>query len=74
MRMNNVKSIRKVLNVTQQELADGVQMTQGNISNYERGQTVPPDVAGRIIAFASGRGVDLTFDHIYGLKPIPEPV
>lgn len=49
-------------------------MTQGNVSNYERGQTVPPDVAGRLVAYAKTKGVELSLDHIYGAKPIPQPI
>lgn len=64
--MNSISTIRAKLGITQSALADGIEVTQGNVSNYERGQTMPPDVAKRLIRFAKGRGVALTFDDIYG--------
>ena len=51
--------------MTQSELADGIGVTQGNVSHYERGQTVPPAVARKLIAFAAGRGTKISFDDIY---------
>lgn len=66
--MNSISQIRATLKVTQQALADALQVSQGNISHYERGQSVPPEVAKRLIAFAGQRGHLLTFDDIYG-KP-----
>lgn len=68
--MNPIKSIRTRLGVTQAILADGIGCTQGNIGHYEnKGQTIPPDVAKRLIAFASERGLPLTYDEIYGQAP-----
>lgn len=64
--MNSISTIRAKLGVTQTALADGIAVTQGNVSNYERGQTMPPEVAKRLIRFAKGRGVILTFNDIYG--------
>lgn len=71
--MHNLKPIRERLGVTQQTLADGIGCTQGNIGHYERGQTLPPDMAARVISFASARGLAITFDHIYGDAELPEP-
>lgn len=64
--MNNLRSIRERLGVTQQVLADGIGCTQGNIGHYERGQTIPPDSARRLIAFAREHNVELSFDDVYG--------
>lgn len=64
--MNTISTIRAKLGITQTALADGIAVTQGNVSNYERGQTMPPDVAKRLIRFAKGRGMVVTFDDIYG--------
>lgn len=65
--MNSIKSIRTKLGLTQSELAAAIGCTQGNIGHYEnKGQTVMPDVARRLIAFAATRGLHLTFDDIYG--------
>ena len=61
----NVQTIRKRLGITQTALAAGIGVTQGNVSHYERGQAIPPDVAERLIDFARTLGVVLTFDDIY---------
>lgn len=63
--MNPIQSIRQRLELTQQELADGIGVTQGNVSHYERGQTVMPAVAERLIRFARQRGHHISFDDIY---------
>lgn len=63
----NFKLIRSRLGVTQAEIAVPLGVTQSNVSFYESGgQTVPPPVASKLIAFARTRGVVLTFDDIYG--------
>lgn len=64
--MNTIKSIRERLGVTQAALAEGIGCTQGNVGHYERGQTVPPDMARRLIAFAGARGHRVSYDDIYG--------
>lgn len=69
--MNNLKVIRSRLGITQQELAADVGCTQGNVANYERGQTVPPEMAAKIIAVALRRGLTITYDHVYGGATLP---
>lgn len=65
--MQNVKTIRKRLGLTQAALAKAIGCTQGNVWHYEaRGQTVPPEVAKRLIQFAAKKGVTIGFDDIYG--------
>jgi putative transcriptional regulator len=64
--MNRISSIRAQLGVTQTAMADALHVTQGNISHYERGQGVPPEVAKRLIAFALTLGHEVSFDDIYG--------
>jgi putative transcriptional regulator len=64
--MYGISHIRAKLGVTQQALAVALKVSQGNVSHYERGQNVPPEVAKRLISFASGRGLVLSFDDIYG--------
>lgn len=71
--MHNLKSIRELLGVTQHAMAAGIGCTQGNIGHYERGQTLPPDMARKLIDFAGSLGVPLTFDHIYGSLQLPSP-
>ena len=64
--MNRIKSIRERLQITQTELAAGIGRSQGNVAFYERGQTVPPDVAKSLIVFARERGHEVTYTDIYG--------
>ncbi len=63
--MNAIANVRKRLGVTQAELASALKVTQGNVWFYERGQTVRPQVAARLIRYARQRGLALTFDEIY---------
>jgi putative transcriptional regulator len=64
--MSTVKSIRDTLGVTQSALAAGMGCTQGNVGHYERGQTVPPEAAKRLIAYAQSLGHVVTYEDIYG--------
>ena len=66
--MSSIKSIRYRLGLTQSELAAGIGCTQGNIWHYEQGQTVPPEMAKRLIIYANSLGHELTFDDIYELS------
>lgn len=69
--MSTIKSIRLRLNLSQAELGVALGCTQGNVSFYEKGQTVPPETAGKLIEFARKRGLELTFDHVYGAAELP---
>jgi putative transcriptional regulator len=72
--MNTIKSIRTRLGLTQAALAKGIGCTQGNVGHYEnKGQTVPPDVARRLITYAASLGVPLTFDDVYTPPPPASP-
>lgn len=71
--MNSLKAIRERLDVTQAELGAAIKVSQGNVSFYERGQTIPPDVAERLIAFANVKGLPISFNHVYGAAPLPQP-
>lgn len=64
--MSYIKTIRERLGVTQSELGDAIGCTQGNVGHYERGQTVPPETAKKLIAYAATRGVNLRYEDIYG--------
>lgn len=64
--MSNFKSIRDLLGVTQVALASGMGCSQGNVSFYEKGQTIPPDAAKRLIDFAATLGHTITFNDVYG--------
>lgn len=63
--MNAIQTIRKKIGVTQAEFAAGIGVSQGNVSHYENGQTVPPVVGSRIIKYAKEKGVVLSFDDLY---------
>ena len=64
--MNAIKSIRTRMGLTQAALAEAIGCTQGNVGHYEnRGQTMPPDMARKLIQFADSKGLALTFDDIY---------
>ena len=71
--MNRVKAIRKCLGVTQHQLGRALGMSQGNVGYLERGQTLMPDAAAKLIAYAARLGVTLSYDQIYGDAPIPAP-
>ncbi len=66
-----IKSIRSRLGLSQSALAEAMGMTQGNVSFYERGQTLPPDVGRRLIEIARDRGLRIDFNHIYGGVVLP---
>ena len=64
---NNIKLIRERLGLSQAAFAAAINVSQGNISHYERQQqAVPPDVAGRVIAAAHNMGIEVGFNDIYG--------
>lgn len=69
--MEALKTIRQRLNVTQQVFARGIGCSQGNVSHFERGQTIPPDTAKRVIEYCRNFGLRIGFDHIYGTAEIP---
>lgn len=71
MAMNTIKFIRNRLGVTQSVLAIGIGCTQGNVGHYERGQTMPPDAAKRLIDYAAGLGHAITFNDIYAPELAP---
>lgn len=68
--MNRFKTIRTRLGVTQKVIADGIGCSQANVVHYEtRDQTVPPEAARRLIAYARALGHEVTYEDIYG--PVP---
>jgi putative transcriptional regulator len=70
---NGIKRIRLCMGMTQQQFADMLGCSQGNIGHYEtRDQVVPPDVARKLIAEAAKRGSRVTYEDIYGV--VDEPV
>lgn len=71
--MSTFKAIRKCLGVTQAEMSRALNMSQGNVSFLERGQTVTPDTAEKLIAFAATLGIKLSYDQVYGAAELPAP-
>lgn len=67
--MNSISQIRSRLGVTQTALASALGVTQGNVSNYEHGQNMPPDIAKRLVKFAAKKKVRVTLDEIYRDTP-----
>lgn len=63
--MSKLKAIRERLKVTQSDLADALGCTQGRVWQMERGETVMPDTAQKLIAYALTKGHVITFDDIY---------
>ena len=70
---NGIKRIRLCMGLTQQQFADMLECSQGNIGHYElRDQMVPPETARKLIAEAAKRGSVVTYEDIYGV--VTEPV
>lgn len=70
---NNLREIRKLLNLSQAQLAQLIGCTQANIGHYEsKGQRIRQEIAQRIISVARFRGVVITMEDIYGeqIEPI----
>ena len=59
------KAIRARIGATQASMAEALGVTQGNVSFYEKGQTIPPSVAAKLIEFAKSHGHVITYDDIY---------
>lgn len=56
-------------------MAQVLDVTQGMVSFYENGQTVPPKLATMLIAYAAEHGLHISYDHVYGAAELPpEPV
>ena len=71
--MIDLKLLCTRLQISQAELAQALGCCQANISHYLRGQLMPAPRAQKLIDFATARGIPLTFDHIFGAAPFPEP-
>jgi putative transcriptional regulator len=66
--MNPILKIRTKLGVTQRAVAEAIGVTQGNFSNYERGQSMPPNVAKLLISYAESMGCQITFNDVYAME------
>jgi len=70
--MSTFKATRERLKLTQAQIAPLLGVTQGSVSFYENGQTVPPPVASKLIELAKAAGFDLTYDAIYSAHDASE--
>lgn len=72
--MNKIKELRGQLKLTQKEFAEGVDLTQGALSRFEKGSLSPSVETGiKMVQFARRRGISLTLDALYGVAPLPSP-
>lgn len=71
--MSRIREIRERLKLTQTELAVKLGCTQGNIGFIERGvHPLTPKKAELLVEVAAEKGLRLTFDQVYGRKPLPQ--
>lgn len=72
--MSTIKAIRERLRLTQAGLAAELGCTQGNVWQMEQGEGdgVSPRMAKRLVSIARRKGMRLSLDQVYGLKPLPE--
>lgn len=69
--MSRFSDIRALLGMTQQEMAEVLGCVPSNVSFLDRGQTITPTVAHKLVGAAAALGVRLTFDDVYGTGPLP---
>ena len=69
--MSRFLDIRNLLALTQVEMAEAIGCSMSNVSFLDRGQTITPTIARRLVSAAAELGVELTFDHLYGTEPLP---
>lgn len=71
--MTTIKTIRKLLKLSQAALGEGIGCSQANVWQLEcNGQELRPELASRLIDFAQSRGLAITLDQIYGRAALPE--
>ena len=64
--MNNMKHYRRKLKLTQSELADIVESTQGAISHYETGRRQPSlDLCRNIVKAFVSAGLEASVDDVF---------
>ncbi|WP_205168802.1 helix-turn-helix transcriptional regulator [Burkholderia sp. LMG 13014] len=71
--MNNVRSLRKILGLSQAELAKGIGVTQSALSHYESGSCDPlVATARKLIAFAGSLGFAWRLEDVYGTPELAQ--
>jgi len=72
--MNNVRSLRSALRLSQAELAKNIGITQSALSHYENGSCDPlVSTARRLISFARGRGLIWRLEDVYAAPDVTDP-
>lgn len=71
--MSRFADIRRLLGLTQAEMAEALDCSQSNVSFLDRGQTVTPETAKKLIEVAGVVGVQLSYAQIYGDAVLPAP-
>jgi putative transcriptional regulator len=66
------KTIRERIGVRQGEMGLVLGCTPANVSLMDKGQTVRPETAKKLIVLAAQRGLHITLNHVYGVDPLPE--
>ncbi len=67
--MNQIKSIRAHVGLTQAKFGDCIGCTQSAVGQFERGESDPTiEKAARVIELAHSYGLSLQLEHVYGLK------
>lgn len=69
--MSRFLQIRNLMGLTQVEMAEALGCSPPNVSFLDRGQTITPATARRLIDAAAVIGLALTFEHLYGTEPLP---
>ena len=68
--MNTIQHLRKRLGINQTELGNAIGCKQANVSHYELGQPLPVERAKRLIAFARGHGISISYEELYGVASV----
>jgi transcriptional regulator with XRE-family HTH domain len=71
--VHRFRAIRALLDVTQQDMAEALGVRQSFVSVLDRGGTLTPPKAAKLIAYAQSLGVVLTYEQIYGRAQLPPP-
>ncbi|CAJ3444421.1 XRE family transcriptional regulator [Burkholderia pseudomallei] len=71
--MNNVRSLRKMLSLSQAELAKNIGVSQSALSHYENGGCNPlVGTARRLIAFAKTHGIEWRLEDVYAAPDLAQ--
>ncbi|HGJ5866451.1 helix-turn-helix transcriptional regulator [Arsenophonus nasoniae] len=65
--MNNIKKLRKKIDMSQIAFAKVLGLSQGAVAHYEKGRRSPNvDMAKKILSAFNNRGVYCTFEDVFG--------